>query len=242
MNDFIKGARYLLKGLKILSTPGLRRYVVIPLSINTLLFSLLIYWLSSFVSSALDSLIGNLPEWLSFLYWIVMPAFVFILLFSSAYVFNIIANLIASPFNGILAEKVEALATGKTLEIDSGIKQLLEIVPHSLARELAKLRYYLPRVLALALLTVTPVLGIIAPLAWFVWGAWMMAIQYVDYPMDNHQTHFSELKETVAQQRLTSLGFGSSVVIALSIPILNFIVMPAAVAGATLMWVEEYQH
>lgn len=241
MSDFLKGARYLLLGLKLLNTPGLRRYVAIPLTINAMLFSLLIYFLTTSLSSSLDTLLNTLPDWLSFLYWVVMPAFVFILLFISGYVFNIFANFIAAPFNGLLAEKVELQLTGQSIEGDSSLSGLLRIVPHSLGRELAKLKYYLPRVLALIVLTVLPVLSIASPFAWAAWGAWMMTIQYMDYPMDNHQTNFTELKQTVAQQRLTSLGFGSSIVVAVSIPVVNFLVMPAAVAGATLMWVEEYQ-
>ncbi|PCJ17276.1 MAG: sulfate transporter CysZ [Gammaproteobacteria bacterium] len=255
MDDIFKGARYLLQGLALLKTPGLRRYVAIPLIINSVLFSLLIYWLSSFASDAVESLVDKLPDLLSFLYWLIMPAFVFILFFLSAYVFNIFANFIAAPFNGLLAEKVESLRTGKSLSEPSSFRDFLKIVPHSLARELAKLKYYLPRVLALATLTlisvvislipivgiIGPIIGLIASTAWFFWGAWMMTIQYMDYPMDNHQTNFEQLKGTVSQRRALSFGFGFSIVLTLSIPIINFVVMPAAVAGATLMWLEEHQ-
>jgi CysZ protein len=38
---------------------------------------------------------------------------------------------------------------------------------------------------------------------------------------------------------MLSLGFGASVMGALAVPVLNFLVIPCAVAGATAMWVEE---
>ena len=36
-----------------------------------------------------------------------------------------------------------------------------------------------------------------------------------------------------------SLGFGAAVTAAMMVPVLNFLVMPAAVAGATLLWLDH---
>ena len=41
------------------------------------------------------------------------------------------------------------------------------------------------------------------------------------------------------ERRLLSLGFGGAVMAALAVPVLNFLVIPCAVAGATAMWVEQ---
>lgn len=38
---------------------------------------------------------------------------------------------------------------------------------------------------------------------------------------------------------MSSLGFGVIVYLMIAIPILNLIVMPAAVAGGTVFWVEK---
>ena len=70
-------------------------------------------------------------------------------------------------------------------------------------------------------------------------GAWMMSIQFVDYPMDNHQLSFAEVKRAVRSRRLSSLGFGGLVAVCTGIPLVNFFVVPAAVVGATLLWCEE---
>jgi CysZ protein len=67
----------------------------------------------------------------------------------------------------------------------------------------------------------------------------MMAVQYVDYPMDNHMTDFADLKEVLRERRLSSLGFGGLVALMSGIPVVNFFVVPAAVCGATLFWCEE---
>ncbi len=57
--------------------------------------------------------------------------------------------------------------------------------------------------------------------------------------MGNHDLTFKQQKQTLKKRRGLSLGFGGSVMVLTSIPIINFIVMPVAVAGATAMWVDQ---
>ena len=57
--------------------------------------------------------------------------------------------------------------------------------------------------------------------------------------MANHLLHFSEQRRRLRQRRLLSLGFGGSSLLMTMIPLLNFLAMPASVAGATAMWVAE---
>jgi len=40
---------------------------------------------------------------------------------------------------------------------------------------------------------------------------------------------------------LLHLSFGSGVSLLLLLPLINFFVMPIAVVGATILWVEEHQ-
>ena len=58
--------------------------------------------------------------------------------------------------------------------------------------------------------------------------------------MGNHGLRADEQKLCLRKKRLMSLGFGGAVSVATMIPVLNFLVMPAAVAGATAMWVEQF--
>ncbi|MEK1838714.1 MAG: EI24 domain-containing protein, partial [Pseudomonas sp.] len=84
-----------------------------------------------------------------------------------------------------------------------------------------------------------PVVNIIAAPLWLLFGVWMMAIQYIDYPADNHKLGWNEMLAWLRQKRWQSLGFGGSVYLVLLIPVVNILMMPAAVAGATLFWVRE---
>ena len=62
----------------------------------------------------------------------------------TGYLFTAVALIIASPFNGLLAEKAEELVTGQEVHGPEGLGQALLMVPRGIIRELAKLIYYLP--------------------------------------------------------------------------------------------------
>ncbi len=171
--------------------------------------------------------------------WIIWPLIILTVALIGGYLFTSVALLIASPFNALLAEKTEDLVTGKPVDSLEGLGAALLALPRGILRELAKLLYYVPMAAFVLLLSFIPGLNAIAPVLWFLLGAWMMSIQFVDYPMDNHQLSFADVKEAVRSRRLSSMGFGGIVALCAGIPVVNFIVVPAAVVGATLLWCEE---
>jgi CysZ protein len=65
----------------------------------------------------------------------------------------------------------------------------------------------------------------------------MLALEYIDYPMGNHGVLFAEQRRQLRQRPMLALGFGMTVAVLTFIPILNFLAMPVAVAGATRLWV-----
>ena len=147
-------------------------------------------------------------------------------------------KLIASPFNGLLAEKTALLLTGQAVP-DLATAQVLLSFPKSIGRELTKLLYYIPLALVVLVISFIPLINTVAPLLWFLLGSWMMAIQYCDYPMDNHHASFAATKQRITLTGLTSCGFGAGVMLATMIPLVNLMIMPAAVCGATAYWVKE---
>ncbi|MFC6670649.1 sulfate transporter CysZ [Marinobacterium aestuariivivens] len=238
----LRGAGYLLRGLQMLPDPSIRHFVIIPLLVNILLFGGAIWLLLEQFGFWVDYLINQLLpdwEWLEFLRYLLWPLLALLVLVLVYYSFTIVANFIAAPFNGFLAEKVERQLRGVAVG-DEGWKALLAMVPRTIQRELAKLAYYLPRVLLLLVLTFIPVIGLLSPLLWFLFGAWMMSIQYCDYPMDNNRVSFAQMKQLLKSERLTAVGFGGLIQVGMMIPLLNLVLMPAAVVGATLYWVEEH--
>lgn len=229
-----------MAGFRLIREPGLRLFVIIPLLINTLIFGLLMSFTLGKFSQWIDQALLWLPDWLDFLRWVLWPLAVVLVLAVVMYIFSSVANFIAAPFNGLLAEKVEERLTGEEVAGRETLLQALASFPRSLAREGHKLFYYL----AFALLTLlaTFIISPLAPLLWFCLNAWMMAVEYGDYPMDNHKLSFAEARRRLGSQRATSFSFGAVVMLGTMVPILNLIIMPAAVCGGTKMWVERLKN
>ena len=234
-----EGARYLTRGARLLSHPSLRMFVIIPLLVNILIFGSLIGLGFSYLLDLMDSMLARIPDWLDFIQWILWPLIGISVSLISGYLFTAMALIIASPFNALLAEKAEELVTSRPVNSLEGLGAALLGVPRGIIREMAKLLYYIPMAIFVLLVSFIPGVNAVAPVLWFLLGAWMMSIQFVDYPMDNHQLGFADVKEAVRSRRLSSMGFGGLVALCAGIPVVNFFVVPAAVVGATLLWVEE---
>lgn len=232
---------YLREGFRLLLHPELRAYAVIPLLINTLVFGGLFWWSLHGIGVAIQAAIDWLPDWLDWLSWIMWPAAVILVLVVAMYAFSTFANLLAAPFNGLLAEKTEELLTGNTVNNKGTIWGAIRQVPRIFMKELHKLGFQAKWVIVLLVVSVIPGLNLLAPLLWFCFSAWMTALEYCDYPMDNHQYSFPAVRETVTTQRWSCFGFGALVMAGNMVPVLNLFMMPAAVCGATLLWVERLQ-
>lgn len=235
----LAGPTCLAQGLRLVLRPGLRRFVVLPLLVNLGLFAGFIYYAVSRFEGWVDRLMPGLPEWLGFLEYLLWPLFVVLVLLIVFFTFTLVANLLAAPFNGFLSEKVEVVLRGEDAAPPFRWSELLAMVPRTLARELRKLGYFLPRALGLLLLSLIPGVNVLAAPLWLLFGIWMMAVQYIDYPADNHKVSWNDMMGWLRARRWSSLGFGASAYLALLVPGLNLLMMPAAVAGATALWVRE---
>lgn len=231
------GAGYFLKGFDLINTKGVRRFVLIPLLVNISMFGFAFYHAFLQLDIYMTELESWLPEmfaWLTYLLW---PLSLMLILVIYSFVFSSISNWLAAPFNGLLSEKVEARLTGESLG-SGGLLDIVKDVPRTLSREWTKFIYYLPRALGFLLLTLIPVIG---QILWFFFLSWMMAVQYKDYPFDNHKVPFHTMKDTLKQNQGLSYSFGMTTAIFSMIPIVNMIVMPVAICGATALWVDRYR-
>lgn len=241
--NLFRGMSYLRQGLQLIREPVLRRFVIIPLLLNLVVFVALFAGLYHGFTLLIPMVMGWLPEWawlqaLDWLFWLIYGGVVVLLM---AYGFVILANLIGSPFYGYLAELTEKKLTGQDIVTDDSWRQILADVPRALWRELHKIAYYLPRALLLLIISLIPVVNLIGAALWFAFNSWMMALQYVDYPSDNHRETFRELKRFLGATRLSAFGFGVPVALGAMIPILNLVIVPAAVCGGTAYYVREKQ-
>ncbi|HEB59279.1 MAG TPA: sulfate transporter CysZ [Gammaproteobacteria bacterium] len=240
MTNPFTGFGYFFRGLGLITKPGVKRWVAIPLTINILLFAFAIRWVSGEFSGWVDDVVPNLWDWLFWLEWVLWVLFAITIGLILFFTFTMVANLIGSPFNGYLAAAVEEHLTGRKPP-DTGRSLWAEAI-HAIVNELKKWLYFLLWAIPLLLLSFVPVINLFSPIYWPVFGAWMLSLEYLDYPMGNHGKGFREVREAAAAQRFMSLGFGGAATLATMVPLLNFFAMPVAVAGATAYWVEQVKN
>lgn len=250
MRDFLLGVSYLPRGFQLLWQPGLRRYVAGPIIINAIVF-ILLFW---FAGAQFQQLLGWLlpdPDTFSgngiwqqslrfltmMLYWLLWPLFILIAAVVMLYSFTLVANLIGSPFNSMLSAQVEHIVNGAAPP-DQGVSLAAEAY-HSVAGELRKYAYLLKLALPLMALFFIPGINLLSSLLWGAFGAWAIALEYLDYPMGNHGFRFREGRQILAEKRALSLGFGAGMMALTLIPGLNLLAMPTGVIAATLLWTEQ---
>ena len=229
MFSFIKGFIDCFSSFGLLFKPGIKRFVLIPFIINLGLFSLATKLLSDQLDIWMEKL---LPDWLSWLEWLIWPLFAIAMFLIVFYTFTVIANLIAAPFNSLLSARIEAMLTGKRPE-DINSDRFLKLVSRTMKSEIKKIFYAIKWFIPLIIITVIPAVNIISPFLWILFAAWFFALEYNDYPLANRGHYFEDVKSYNRKNRMRSLGLGSAIFILTSIPVINFIAMPLAVAGAT---------
>lgn len=227
------GVQHALAGFRLIVQPGVRGYVAIPLAINVVLFVLALYGIGAVFDWALGRFLAGWPEWLQQVLWAVFALLAGVTVF---FTFTIVANVVASPFNGLLAEAVEThlLRPGEPLVLSW--RRVLREAARSVLAELRKLVYIGLRALPLLVLSVIPMLNLLAPPLWLLFGAWMLALEYLDCPLGNHGRLFPAALAEMRAHRRMSLGFGGCMTLVTLIPGLNFLAMPVGVAGATSLY------
>ena len=245
-----EGIQYVIQGVELAKKPGIRPYMFVPLVVNILIFSFFGY----LMIDQLDSLLSyfefktDLPSWLdwlepflegvgSVLYWVLLLVGILLMLFIMSSVFTMVTHMLVSPFIGVLAEKVE-----KNIHtIDYPVLTVWQIAGRTFRRELTKVKYWGLRAVGLLILTLIlsfiPLVQAVSPVLWYLFGAWMMAMQYLDVPADNNGLEFKETLALMRQHRAATMGFGGAVTLATATPILNLVIIPIAVAGGVAFWV-----
>jgi CysZ protein len=224
---------------RLIFSAGFRRFIFIPLLLNLLIFILLSSIALDYIQTLLTSFEIHLPHWLAWIKWLLLPLFILVMLIAYGYCFNLITTIIAAPFLGFLAEKVEAKITGTAPRNES----LAQLIPRTFKREFTKLFYFLPRSLCMVLLILAlmllPGANLVGVIIGGLWGSWCLALQFCDYTADNNQITFIQVRTQLGQQKLNSFTFGGLVLFGSMIPVINIVITPLAVAAGTIYWVRK---
>ena len=116
------------------------------------------------------------------------------------------------------------------------VRDVLRVLKQSLKR----LLIYLAVMLPLLLVNFVPAVGAIiyAVLAW-LFTAYFLALEFMDYPLDRRGLSLKEKSRYVRGMGLGWLGFGSAVLAIGLVPVVNFALLPLAAMGGTLLYLER---
>lgn len=224
-NNPVLAVNCLWQGIKLLSHPALRKYLLIPLFINIVLYT------SAFVLGyhSVATLIHQfIPDWLSWLNWLLWPLFFVSFLVVGFFTFTLLANLIAAPYYSLLATKALQILNAQDAPIQEQAWDKIFV------GELKRVGYLLARMLPLLLLFIIPVVNLVAPVLWAVFAAWGIAMEFMAYPLEGRGLSFPEQRQFLQQSRWGMLSFGGLVGAGLTLPVINLFMGQAAVLGATI--------
>lgn len=252
LKELQDGVGFVRDGLTLARKPGLRPYMIVPLLVNIVLFSISGYlvvsysweWISGWTTAVdlwswLDWLEPIIDQTLAALKWVIFALIILALLFIMGSTFTMLTHLLISPFLGILGEKAEL----ELHQTNFPQHSLGQIAVRTISREIRKLWYWVIRAVALGVLSLIlyfiPVVNAAVPVLWFLFGAWILAMQYIDIAADNNGVSFAELLRLLQQHRTSVMAFGSVVMALTSIPLVNLFIIPVAVCGGIVFWVKK---
>ncbi len=229
------GVRAFVDGAGLLRRGDLARYIWWPALVSAVIVAIGLWGAFTQAQALGDALVNGLPDWLDFLSVILVPLLYVLAILVGTWLFGFVAIVVSSPFHSNLSAALE----GHLEQAPANPAQPQPMWADALAslrREARKLGYQLPRLVGILLLSFVPLINIVSPLLWLLFGAWMLTVQFADLPAENRQHTFLQTLELLRQNRGAALGFGLCVTPLLAVPIVNFVVVPIAVAGGTVLW------
>lgn len=239
IGGFAKGFSYPFRaGHFLISRPRLYPFVLIPFLINLVVFSLAVWFGIDYFESLLGWMTPENDAWwwplVQYLFWIVAVLLIAILVF---FLFAVVGNLIASPFNDLLSEKTEELVTGQRSDEPFALGRFLRESVHTLLDELIKISAFVGGMLALFVLFLLPAVGPLLYSALSVlWTALFLVVDYTGYIFSRHKLLFKDQRQFIGRHKLASIGFGTGALCLLAIPFLQFFTIPLGVIGAVHFW------
>ena len=223
--------------------PGARRWALVPLALNFLLYALIIFfavWLAnSFripeahwdfwwgTGEALASLVNAGTPYIK---WLIVVPLIAVVCYSS---FTFVGMLIAAPFNDILSEKIESYITGRDTGGSAPLRLTIKATLISLLSTMRMLaRQMLCALLCLPLLLI-PVVG---AGVMFVAMSYYAGLGFFDIGMARNFLRHGQKMAAAKEIRWQIVGLGMVMQGMFLIPLAGLLLLPLGVAGGTLLY------
>lgn len=232
MRAILTGFFIFFEGIKLwLSERSLRRISLIPFFIDGIGLIAGVYLTFQLIPLVIEKILVR-PEvgFQLLLYQLLVLVVSISLFFVVLFILFIFANLLALPFNDLLAERTLRLR----LSFPAGprnIKEWLLRNARNLKTTAIKTGILLVAGVVLALASLIPVAGVFAA---FV-GIFLLATDRLDYTFDHYHLSFRERLLFIRTHHLEMLGFTLALAGCMAVPVINILVYPGSVVGGALM-------
>lgn len=217
----------------IVQSPKLMMWSALPMAILIIVLSLVIYAILAGLGTWLTAAFtGFFASYAGVAATIVQILVAITLLYLSVFSLTILVSLFASPFNDLLAEATER-ELGVPGVPGASASRLIRVF----FLDLRKTALTLTLSIAIGLFMLIPVVGLIGLLA----TALINTFTFVTYPQSRRETGVRDSIAWVRANLPASLGFGLTLVVLFSVPVINLFSIPLAVVGGTLLFVEREQ-
>lgn len=240
--SFLTGIRFAMEGGRVVAArPWLWGYLLAPITILLSFFALTalvswptIGWLMGLIWTPSPSS-GWLLSWLWATFGVVIRL---ALLGAVGIVLYFVAGLVATPFNDRLSDEIERMTLG-SYEEPFSFRVLVGDLANSLAHSALSLAIWLTVMTCSFFLNLLPVVGsVLSLLIAIVATAIFLGRESMDGCMSRRRMSYRHKYQVVLSQLPLVMGFGLVASALLWIPFLNFVMLPVAVVGGTLMYCE----
>ena len=234
--NFFAGVGYLGKGLRVFGTrPRLMWLGVLPALIVGLIYAAAIVLLAINLDGIVTAVTPFAHDWeFEPLVRIVAGlAIVGVSVVVLIYTYAAITLAVGDPFYERIWNAVEVGLGDEPMEPKGGIWRA---IGRGIGNALRLLLLALLISLLLFVLGLVPVVGqVLSPVLGAFFGGWVLSLELTGFAFDARGLRLRDRRRLLGVRRSRTLGFGVATYLLFLVPFAAIIVMPAAVAGATLL-------
>jgi len=236
IRDIISSIKSYFTAYKLINKLKLWKYFFIPLALGFILGSIFIFSAYS-LSDNVGTLISNFWKW-EFGKSLVttLSTFVggFAILIIGFLLYKHILMILSAPFMTPVSEKVEQYLTGVDVKNFESKSSVLSQLIRSLRLNIRSLFLGLLITLPLLILSLIPVVGLIATVAILYYQAYFTGVGNLDYTLERH-LDYKESKAFIKKHKGIAVGNGILFTLMLFIPIVGIMIsLPIATVAATI--------
>ncbi len=249
MTSFFKGMFYPFRGFRfILRNKSLRLFSLFPFGIYIFLFAGFIFLGFLLFTFLTPSLVSTFPKFSEVVastegkYGALLVGAI-IAFFLVSFFVTFFGNFLASPFNDLLSSRTEKLLEGAVKEESFNLKLFLKNAQFVIAQEMRKFLFIIFVQFSLLLIALLPMIGIPFYVVMASLISWLLfAFEFIDYSLSRKKMKFVEKRKLILKNWPLCAGFGFAVSIIMMLPLINFMLIPVAAVGATLLYCGELKN